>query len=169
MFHEQQRKSWTNSSLIISSLLPSRVVLEKKGWMVRSAAHSASHRAMGISQPAISWFSAWEQAVRLGSAGRYGICSYQQESSALQSLRGEGGNLEAWKNGLRWRKSGNAASYWDDRTSYRTIWFRSHIRASSEWLLCCSLMQKIPNKINLLKFRSGYLQCFKYIIKTTQE
>lgn len=28
---------------------------------------------------------------RQGSAGTFGICSYQQERSALQSLRGEGG------------------------------------------------------------------------------
>ena len=37
-----------------------------------------------------------EQAVRQGSAGTFGICSYQQERSALQRLQGEGGE-QKWE------------------------------------------------------------------------
>lgn len=48
-----------------------------------------------VSQPAMARFCELrEQAIRQGSAGTFGICSYQQERSALQSLQGEGGEWE---------------------------------------------------------------------------
>lgn len=41
-----------------------------------------------------------EQAARQSYAGTFGICRYQQERSALQSLQGEGGERE-WEK-RRW-------------------------------------------------------------------
>lgn len=43
-------------------------------------------------------WSARARQSRQGSAGMFGICSYQQERSALQSLQGEGGERE-WEGG----------------------------------------------------------------------
>lgn len=59
---------------------------ESGGWCGRWPVQGATEEHSGA-------FSGChiQQAVRQGSAGMFGICSYQQERSALQSLQGEGG------------------------------------------------------------------------------
>lgn len=95
----------TNPSPMPSSLLPSGIFvlalgLEKVADGVGGGLFRELQRDIaGLSRPVISRLcEVWEQAVRQGSAGTFGICSYQQERSALQSLQGEGGE-PVWKQG----------------------------------------------------------------------
>lgn len=78
---------------------------EKEGdiesaWMVWAVARSWSYRgehsrAFSACHGQVLWsVRTGSQAGRQASAGTFGICSYQQERSALQSLQGEGGERE---------------------------------------------------------------------------
>lgn len=81
-----------------SSLLPSRIFVPGSGRAAERAVvgvggglfRELHSRAFWACHVAAGFCEVQERAVRQGSAGTFGICSYQQERSALQSLQGEG-------------------------------------------------------------------------------
>lgn len=86
-----------------SSLLPSRIFVLGSGRAAERAVdglggglfRELQRDITGLSRPDTARFcEVKERAVRQGSAGTFGICSYQQERSALQSLQGEGGERD---------------------------------------------------------------------------
>lgn len=94
------------SDAIAAALVLGSGIRESGGWCGRWPVQGAMEEHSGA-------FSGchFQQAVRQGSAGTFGICSYQQERSALQSLQGEGaepvrkqgsmsGSRKNWKTGL---------------------------------------------------------------------
>lgn len=88
-------------------------------WAVaRSGSYSGTEAGLSLSRPVMARHcEVWEHAVRQGSAGTFGICSYQQERSALQSLQGEGGERER-----EWSWSGSREAW---RTGKLAWWIKS--------------------------------------------